>query len=469
MGINKKKYEYWGQWKQPLLSCWFWMEWNKVLSLKELNIYNIRLYPFLYLDGHFWIERDNHSQFLKMAEYVLKREEVEKYIKIVDEVFEKHKKEYLKVLTISSEDPHKYVKQLFDLSTDMAAIWSFITFFTESLGEVAVKNSIVSSDKELLGKVQNITSQTWLEKQNSEIKDFTKTLKSLGLNKITLSYLSKNSKLKNKIQKHVKEFNWIGSHHWRGEGYNIKKCLNQINEAIKKDNTKAEIKNKIFENNLVIKLIAKGAYWRTHCAELTDKVVYRSRKALESIGNSIGLKYEELIYLSKPEILSINKNSNLDLLKKKINDRKNIGYGCLVTDDGVKIVISKKLKSLILKMLDKKNNKNINEFSGIIASKGLVKGIVKIVTSPDDFNKFKNGEILVAPETAPDFVPLMKKASAIITDLGGITSHAAIISRELNIPCIIGTKIATRVLKDGNLVEVDAEKGIVKIMQNISI
>lgn len=67
--------------------------------------------------------------------------------------------------------------------------------------------------------------------------------------------------------------------------------------------------------------------------------------------------------------------------------------------------------------------------------------------------------------TRPEFVPLMKKAAAIITDEGGITCHAAIVSRELNIPCIIGTRIATKVLKDGDYIEVDADNGIVKILR----
>ena len=66
--------------------------------------------------------------------------------------------------------------------------------------------------------------------------------------------------------------------------------------------------------------------------------------------------------------------------------------------------------------------------------------------------------------TTVDYLPAMKKASAIVTDDGGITSHAAIISRELGIPCIVGTKIATKVLKDGDLVEVNANKGEVKIL-----
>ena len=76
---------------------------------------------------------------------------------------------------------------------------------------------------------------------------------------------------------------------------------------------------------------------------------------------------------------------------------------------------------------------------------------------------FRAGEILVANNTTPEFTPIMKKAAAIITEQGGITSHAAIVSRELGIPCVIGTRIATKVLKDGDRVEVDANCGLVKI------
>jgi pyruvate,water dikinase len=67
--------------------------------------------------------------------------------------------------------------------------------------------------------------------------------------------------------------------------------------------------------------------------------------------------------------------------------------------------------------------------------------------------------------TNPQMMPLIKDAGAIVTDEGGLTCHAAIISREMKIPCVVGTKVATRVLKDGDLVEVDAEKGVVKIIE----
>ncbi len=93
----------------------------------------------------------------------------------------------------------------------------------------------------------------------------------------------------------------------------------------------------------------------------------------------------------------------------------------------------------------------------------IIRGKVRIVFDPIR-DKFSKGEILVSGMTRPEFVPLMKKAKAIITNEGGITTHAAIVSRELKIPCIIGTKVATDILKNGDLVELNTEKGVVKIL-----
>ncbi|MFA4818870.1 MAG: PEP-utilizing enzyme [Patescibacteria group bacterium] len=101
---------------------------------------------------------------------------------------------------------------------------------------------------------------------------------------------------------------------------------------------------------------------------------------------------------------------------------------------------------------------------GQVASAPISKmsGKVQIVLDPHR-DKFTNGRILVTTMTRPDFVPLIRRASAIITDEGGITCHAAIISRELGIPCIIGTKVASKILKNGNKVELDLASGGVKI------
>lgn len=104
----------------------------------------------------------------------------------------------------------------------------------------------------------------------------------------------------------------------------------------------------------------------------------------------------------------------------------------------------------------------IKEIKGQVACSGKVKGIARIVLKMNKDVVFEKGDILITICSSPDFMPILKRAAGIVADEGGVTSHAAILSRELKIPCIIGTKIATKILKDGDLVEVDAEKGIVR-------
>lgn len=125
-----------------------------------------------------------------------------------------------------------------------------------------------------------------------------------------------------------------------------------------------------------------------------------------------------------------------------------------------------KLEQVFLEQQDLVIDENATEIKGQIGSKGNARGKVKIIINlATESDKMQEGDILVTGMTRPEFVPLMKKAAAIITDEGGITSHAAIISREMNIPCIIGTKIATKILKDNYEVEVNANEGIVKILE----
>ncbi len=98
---------------------------------------------------------------------------------------------------------------------------------------------------------------------------------------------------------------------------------------------------------------------------------------------------------------------------------------------------------------------------GFPANYGMASGKVKIVHNTNELDKVEKGDILVTKMTDPDFVPVMKRAAAIVTDEGGITSHAAIVSREMGIPCIVGTEKATEVLKDNEVITVDAMRGLV--------
>jgi pyruvate,water dikinase len=97
--------------------------------------------------------------------------------------------------------------------------------------------------------------------------------------------------------------------------------------------------------------------------------------------------------------------------------------------------------------------------SGLGASPGRATGRVRILKSPDEGAKLQAGEVLVAAMTTPDWVPVLRRAAGLVTDGGGMTCHAAIVSRELRIPCIVGTRSATKVLRDGELVTIDGKKG----------
>jgi pyruvate,water dikinase len=97
--------------------------------------------------------------------------------------------------------------------------------------------------------------------------------------------------------------------------------------------------------------------------------------------------------------------------------------------------------------------------SGAPASPGIAVGTVKIIPDASQIDKVKDGDVLVAEMTTPDFVPAMKRAIAIVTDRGGRTAHAAIVSRELGIPCVVGAGKATSTLKDGQVITVDGATG----------
>ncbi len=146
--------------------------------------------------------------------------------------------------------------------------------------------------------------------------------------------------------------------------------------------------------------------------------------------------------------------------------RERIKSSWLFVYNGQTIQLENDEVKLIKSILDvpEVNYENITELIGQVAMKGEARGIVKIINANEDLNKMNLGDILVSRLTGPNLLPAMKKAAAIVTDTGGLSCHAAIVARELKIPCVVGTNIATKVLKDGDKVEVDANEGIIRII-----
>lgn len=191
---------------------------------------------------------------------------------------------------------------------------------------------------------------------------------------------------------------------------------------------------------------------------------YNYNKIFKKYINEIGkrIKRDDLQWLSFEKIIKVIDGEHIP-----ISDLDKT-YWVLAKANDWGIIKGKEAEEIMKNFNDYFFNKDLNEIKGVVANKGRYKGNVKIIKTifsdkvKEEVKKFEKGDVLVANTTGPEIMDICQKAGAIITDEGGITSHAAIISRELGIPCIIGTKIATQILKDGDNVEVNAEEGVVR-------
>lgn len=220
-------------------------------------------------------------------------------------------------------------------------------------------------------------------------------------------------------------------------------------------------------NLMIIKLAGKLVWAKPRRKDYQSKSYYHIEKLLLEIAKRLSVSINEV--RSAPfDILKMGlSGKKIDL---KIINSIYVCHCCLPKTNGdVEIIYGKKAERFYLSNI-KKNVVESKEadksgLKGNCACVGSAKGVVRIINTPSDMAKMEKGDILVSTATTPSIVSAMKKAAAIITDEGGLTCHAAIVSRELNIPCVVGVKIATSVLKDGDMVEVNADKGIVKIIK----
>lgn len=191
----------------------------------------------------------------------------------------------------------------------------------------------------------------------------------------------------------------------------------------------------------------------------TDKVVLGRIK--DRMSKFLGIDPHLFLSLNYQEVVNSIYNKKLVVGKSELKKRYNF-HILLATNNNIDLIMKDQEDWLDNNLVLSKDNLPTNEIKGQVVYKGKVKGTVKLVFLASDLKVNKKNLILVIPMTTINHTPYLKNFSAIITDEGGLTCHAAIIARELGIPCIIGTKIATSVLKDGDNIEVDAENGIVR-------
>ncbi len=198
--------------------------------------------------------------------------------------------------------------------------------------------------------------------------------------------------------------------------------------------------------------------------EFRRKGVFHITPLYKEISRELGTSYSQTYSLLRDEIIAGLNGEKINL--KEADARLKGNFFMWKEGNGVKCITGsnadEKAKRLGITGVKATNTPVV--LKGVPASKGIIRGKVRLVKVAVHLHRVQKGEVLVALTTNPNYLTAMNIASAIVTDEGGLTSHAAIIARELKKPCVVGTKIATKVLNDGDMIEVNGETGEVKLL-----
>ncbi len=207
---------------------------------------------------------------------------------------------------------------------------------------------------------------------------------------------------------------------------------------------------------LIVKRLQALTELNEHRKEIFCKTTFYLQKIFQVIARQKGLASWKILYNLLPaEIASIIQNEDIVILHRNVAVLS-------VSRNTVQELDIHSLKRISAETVCDEKNRIVG--MGISGCK--IKGTVRLIAGSGEFSKMQPGDIIVTKMTSVDFVPLFEKAAGIITDEGGVTCHAAVISRELNKTCVIGTKVATSVLKDGDIVLIDGENGVIERVSN---
>lgn len=310
---------------------------------------------------------------------------------------------------------------------------------------------------------------------------------------IAKGFLAKKENLKNlsttgraKINKHLNKFAYINRGLATSKPYTFKDMVERLKEIKKqvtessliddliytaseekiKDNYQAAIKKikpKIdFQH--IINQAREHSYLRNRRVEAFINADYGASYIYSEIARRANFNPNWIMEISIPEMFDALRGKPLPDNEEIQRRLKN--YAMIVRNAQTKLVTDpkkiKKLEKEYFVDVDK-----VQEIHGRMACLGgIITGRAKVCLDKKEIGKVGRGDILVTQFTTPDFVPAMERAAAIVADQGGLSSHAAIVSRELGVPCVIATQNATRVIHDNDLLEIDAKKGIIKILGN---
>ena len=296
----------------------------------------------------------------------------------------------------------------------------------------------------------------------------------------------RDNALKKKIEAYIKKYFWIRTNFYTASKVTPLSLLKDVKNKVSENSTfiiRNELKKvdynlkkfRIKQNEITSRLKLSGsdktdmrfaqisAYWIDQRKVGMMKNFYYFFSMLRDMAKRFNMDYDTLTLYTLEEAEKLLKNRK-KVDKRKISKRSKNLFIVYEKNKGMTFFYGNDAKKLFEVS---KHAKHKDKLKGMVASRTksrLIKGIARIVSDPSK-EKFHKNEILVTSMTRVEFVPVMRNAKAIITDEGGITSHAAIVSRELSIPCIVGTKHATHTLKNGMTVEMDMNTGTIRVLK----
>jgi len=210
----------------------------------------------------------------------------------------------------------------------------------------------------------------------------------------------------------------------------------------------------------ISELLEEFVFYRTFRTERSYESLYYLERFLTALEAAHGLGAHELSYCSDDElILYLQSGQRVDPML--LRERRN-GFAAFLHDGAVSVLTGDALRKWLNRGKEE-SDRPLREVRGLTAYRGTASGRARIVMSAAAQDAVQEGDVLIVSMTSPDFLPSMQKAAAFVTDEGGVICHAAIIARELKKPCVIGTRKATSVFRDGDWVEVDGLNGIVRL------
>ena len=286
-----------------------------------------------------------------------------------------------------------------------------------------------------------------------------------------------------KLNQHIKDYAWINTDDIFGYPWTEVDLLMRLKHLLHKDCKSRlqiaqarQIQRESLRERLIsslpidgelltlVEIAGENSHLRTHRTEVYVRTLYQASSMFDEIAKHIGLSHQDILYLSIDELRE-GLTSVLPVSPNVLEQRKD-GMAYVMVNRELQVFFGEDAHKLADEIqIFEEPPSQPTELEGSVANMGIVRGIVRVIHDISELGKVEDGDILVASMTTPEFVPAMERAAAFITDEGGITCHAAIISREMDVPCIIGLEIATKVLKDGDFVEVDANNGIIRKLQ----